>query len=107
MLILRLTQNEMIDIVAETHITRIGVDGSVDTVGKDGEIKTIKADKVVIAQGRDPLDDMVAKLIAEGVETHVIGDSHKVGRVGHAVHDAYHALRAMTAQRIKATELAC
>lgn len=107
MLIYRLMGNDRIEIVADTHITDIAADGSVAMTGKDGEVRTVKADKVVIAQGRDPLDDMVAALMAAGVETHVIGDSHKVGRVGHAVHDAYHALQAMTAQRIAPTELAC
>ena len=107
MLILRLMANKAIDIVADTSITRIGADGTVELRGKDGAIRTIKADKVVIAQGRDPLDDMVAKLMAAGIETHVIGDSHKVGRVGNAVHDAYQALRSMTAKRIQPTELAC
>ena len=106
MLISRLVANRAIEMVPETLITRIR-NGEVETQARDGTTRTIKADRVVIAQGRDPLDDMVAKVMAEGIECHVIGDSHKVGRVGNAVHDAYQALRAMTAQKIGATELAC
>ncbi len=106
MLVSRITRNKDIEILTETTITRI-TDGEVELKTKDGETRTLKTDRVVIAQGRDPENEMAAKLMAAGIETHIIGDSHKVGRIGNAVHDAYQALRAMTAQKIEATELAC
>lgn len=106
MLIGRLMKSTSIEIVAETLITRIG-DGEVDLRGKDGEMRTIRAHRVAIAQGREPSADMAAEFIRAGIHCHVIGDSRQVGRVGNAVHDAYHALRAMKAQALAAGDLAC
>ncbi|MFC3172673.1 FAD-dependent oxidoreductase [Novosphingobium bradum] len=107
MLLQRLAANPLITLVPDTTITQIAEDGTVTLVGKDGTSRTLAADRVIIAQGRDPADAMIGALMAAGIETQVVGDSHKVGRIGHAVHDAYHALRAMAAVRTRPTELAC
>lgn len=106
MLVSRLMQNKSITIIANTHITRIA-EGEIEVRGADATISPLKADRVVIAQGRDPRDDMVSSIMAAGIECHVIGDSHQIGRVGHAVHGAYRAMLAMTAQSQTAREIAC
>jgi len=106
MLVLRLMKSASIKIVAETAIVRIG-DGEIDVRNAGGEVRTLKADRIALAQGRDPQDDMIGEFVTAGIQCHVIGDSHQVGRIGHAVHAAYHAMQAMRAQSQLAEELAC
>jgi 2,4-dienoyl-CoA reductase-like NADH-dependent reductase (Old Yellow Enzyme family)/thioredoxin reductase len=102
----RLAENPMIELLCESHIVR--VDSGVVTVqDKDGEIRTIAADRVFMAQGRDPLDQLSTALIAAGVSCHVIGDSKKVGRIGDAVHSAYRAIKGMMAEQAKPVRMAC
>jgi 2,4-dienoyl-CoA reductase-like NADH-dependent reductase (Old Yellow Enzyme family)/thioredoxin reductase len=106
MLVSRLTRHKLITIMPTTHITRIAT-SEVEVRGIDADMHTIKADRVVIAQGRDSQNDMVSSIMAAGIDCYVIGDSHQIGRVGHAVHGAYRSMLAMAAKTRIAHELAC
>jgi len=106
MLIDRLVKSDQITIVANAHITRIDEQGA-DIAHQDGKTSRIAADKVVIAQGRDPHSVLVDEVLAAGIPCYVIGDSRKTGRIGNAVHDAYNALRSIAAERAPPRELAC
>jgi 2,4-dienoyl-CoA reductase-like NADH-dependent reductase (Old Yellow Enzyme family)/thioredoxin reductase len=106
LLVGRLMKSSAIEIVLNTEIVRIG-NGEIELRPQTGETRVLKADRIAIAQGRDPQDMMIDEFVAAGIQCHVIGDSHQVGRVGHAVHAAYHAMRAMRAQSQMVEELAC
>jgi thioredoxin reductase len=105
MLIERLTGNPRITILPSTQITRVGV-SSVEIRGADGATRELRADRVIVAQGRDPLVDMIAG-IDPAIRVFVIGDSRRTGRIGNAVHDAYAALQMIAASHSRAGELAC
>jgi len=106
MLIDRLLKNDQISIIANARITRIDESG-VDLLRQDGETLRIAAERVVIAQGRDPDSALVDEILAAGIPCYVIGDSRNTGRIGNAVHDAYNAIRSIAAERVPPRELAC
>lgn len=59
---------------------------------KTKENTSIEADKVVLALGSRPVNDLEALLKKEGFNTIVIGDSKKVGRIADATKSAYEAV---------------
>ena len=105
MLIERLNANERVTILPSTRIIRIA-EGFAELRGEDGQPRQCPADRVVIAQGRDPLADIVEGIDPK-IQCFVIGDSHRTGRIGNAVHDAYAALKLIAASQSEVGELAC
>lgn len=105
MLIERLTANPHITILPSTRITRVG-EAMVEICGADGATRELPADRLIVAQGRDPLADMIEG-IDPAIRVFVIGDSRRTGRIGNAVHDAYAALQMIAASHSRAGELAC
>jgi len=102
----RLLQNERITVRAHTQVLKVDPTGA-ELRSADGTEFRITADRIVIAQGRDPQSDLVGQLTAAGVRCFAIGDSRMTGRIGDAVHDAYRALRALAAEKIRPFDLAC
>ncbi|RVT89883.1 FAD-dependent oxidoreductase [Sphingomonas crocodyli] len=105
-LVARINANPAIEVVAESEIVRI-TDGEVTVRGKDGDTRVIEAARLLMAQGRDPLNKVADDLVAAGVRCYLVGDSRKVGRIGDAVHTAYQAMRALAADRVPLQPLAC
>ena len=90
----RLASNRRIEIIAHAAIDRIESDGvtlHVDSMPP----RFVPACAVVLAQGREPANDLVALLRREGIPCAAIGDAHAIGRIGDAVHGAHAAIRAL------------
>ena len=105
-LLQRLHANPAIAIVDSHFVTRVG-GGDVEVRSGADERRMVKADRLLLAQGRDPDDGVARALMAAGVACHVVGDSHRGGRIGDAVHASYRALRAIAAERNAERALAC
>jgi 2,4-dienoyl-CoA reductase (NADPH2) len=95
-LVRRLNENPAVEIIELTHVVRVG-EGRVEIAAADGEPRVIEADRLLLAQGRDPADGLAQALAAAGVACHVVGDNRKGGRIGDAVHASYQALKALAA----------
>jgi 2,4-dienoyl-CoA reductase (NADPH2) len=102
----RLTNNPAIEILDGCHVARAD-HGEVTVVLKDGQTRILQATHLLLAQGRDSQRVIAERMVAAGVLCHVIGDSREVGRIGDAVHAAYRAMRALTAQHAGLQRLAC
>ncbi|MBK8629605.1 MAG: FAD-dependent oxidoreductase [Sphingomonadales bacterium] len=78
---------------AETGLTLDSV-GAGEAVfkGADGAV-TVKADTLVIASGRQPLNDLAQALAASPVALHVVGDAREVRSYGNAIHEAAYLSR--------------
>ena len=90
----RLAANRRLEIIAHAAIDRVESDGvtlHVDTMPP----RFVPACAVVMAQGREPANDLVAVLCREGIPCAAIGDAHAIGRIGDAVHGAHAAIRAL------------
>ena len=107
MLLERLTKNDQITVVPNTHIVRINERGAELMSDETQQIRHVVVDRIVVAQGRDPDYALVEEVLAAGVPCYTIGDSRKTGRIGNAVHDAYRAIRSIAAERVVPRELAC
>jgi NADPH-dependent 2,4-dienoyl-CoA reductase/sulfur reductase-like enzyme len=105
-LVQRLTANPSIEILDNHLITRVG-EGEVEVMSATGEPRVLHADRLLLAQGRNPADTLARALSSAGVACHVVGDSHRGGRIGDAVHASYRALRALAAERNVERALAC
>lgn len=70
-----------------------------------GESRSLFASALVVAQGREPVDELVAGIREAGVPCEVIGDAHTVGRIGDAVHAGHAAVRRLAAHRVGMIEL--
>lgn len=105
-LVKRITSNPAIEILDGSHIIRVG-DGEVVVALKDGQTRIVQAARLLFAQGRDSKNELAERLVAAGVQCHVVGDSREVGRIGDAVHAAYRAMRALTAHYARLQRLAC
>jgi hypothetical protein len=98
----RLAENPLIEIVADTHITAVADDGV--RLSNDA---SLKADWLLIAQGRDSNRGMADELEAAGIACTLIGDALKGGRIGDAVHGAYRAVLALADPKAAPLPLAC
>ncbi len=105
-LVRRLRDDPRIEILAGASLLEITADGA-RVVLDDGQERRVAARQVLIAQGREPCDELADALIAEGIACHVVGDSRTVGRIGDAVRSSYLATRAIMAERIAVGALAC
>ena len=103
-LLRRLQANPLVTIVGETHVVAV-VDGKVMLEGAGAG--AIAADRLLLAQGRQSSHLLADALRDAGYPVSLIGDSRQVGRIGDAVHMAYRAVQALTAQYASAPALAC
>jgi 2,4-dienoyl-CoA reductase-like NADH-dependent reductase (Old Yellow Enzyme family)/thioredoxin reductase len=94
-LLARLRTSSNITIEAECRLIEIGKDTAI-IQSADGSKRTIEARHVLLAQGRDPSNQLADALCARNIECHVVGDSVRPGRIGDAVHSAYEAVAALS-----------
>lgn len=82
-------------LTAETgaKLTEIRKDSVV--VEKDGELKTIQCDDVVFAVGFRSAHSLAEEIEEAGFKVVEIGDYVKPGKIIHAIHQGYHALRVL------------
>lgn len=82
-------------LTAETgaKLTEIRKDSVV--VEKDGELKTIQCDDVVFAVGFRSVHSLAEEIEEAGFKVVEIGDYVKPGKIIHAIHQGYHALRVL------------
>ena len=90
----RLASNRRIEIIAHATIEGVEPDGVTLHVGTLPP-RFVPAGAVIMAQGREPANDLVALLRREGIPCAAIGDAHAIGRIGDAVHGAHAAIRAL------------
>jgi 2,4-dienoyl-CoA reductase (NADPH2) len=88
----RLAANPLIEVVASATIVALRDDGVALQLAS-GERRDLAAGSLVVAQGRDPADELLAELREAGVPCELIGDAHSVGRIGDAVHAGHAAVR--------------
>ncbi|MGI9361318.1 MAG: FAD-dependent oxidoreductase [Parasphingorhabdus sp.] len=93
----RLAENPLVTIVDCSHVAHVG-EGEVTLRGEDGLERIMPMDRLFMAQGRKPDDELAKNLMARGVVCTVIGDSARQGRIGDAVHMAYCAVQALAGE---------
>ena len=108
-LLQRLHANPLVTIIDNTHVIAARDEGVViETKSSDGQSeRVIPADRLLLAQGRQPSNSLFHELERAGLAVAMIGDSKKVGRIGDAVHMAYRAVLALKAQYAPPTPVAC
>lgn len=92
----RLAGNPLIEVIPHGTITQLRDEGLVVQLAS-GESRVVAAASLVVAQGREPADELVDGLRVTGVACEVIGDAHAVGRIGDAVHAGHAAVRKLAA----------
>lgn len=99
-LLRRLRANPLVTIMDNSHVRSVSDDGVlIETNGSDGsETLLVIADRLLLAQGRQPSNALFDELERAGVTVSLAGDSKQVGRIGDAVHMAYRAVLALKAQ---------
>lgn len=93
----RLHANPLIEVIPYATIALLQDHGMVLQLAS-GESRFLFASALVVAQGREPSDELVAALGEVGVPYEVIGDAHAMGRIGDAVHAGHAAVRKLTAE---------
>jgi histidinol phosphatase-like PHP family hydrolase len=88
--------NPLIEVVAGATIVALREDGVALQLAS-GERRDLTAGSLVVAQGREPADELLAQLREAGVPCELIGDAHSVGRIGDAVHAGHAAVQKLTA----------
>lgn len=108
-LLRRLHANPLVTIVDNSHVRSVNDEGVlVETNGSDGsETQLISADRLLLAQGRQPSNVLVDQLEEAGIAVSIAGDSKQVGRIGDAVHMAYRSVLALKAQFAPVQPAAC
>lgn len=104
-LLRRLHDNPLITILDNSHVRSVA-NGTV-AIETGGTITDHLADRLLLAQGRRPADQLAEALRDGGVTVSVVGDSRQVGRIGDAVHMAYRAVQGLSAQYASMSKLAC
>lgn len=88
----RLGANPLIEVIAHATISDLQTDGlQIQLV--DGRGIMIHGSALIVAQGRDPAEELAEALVMAGVPCEVIGDAEAVGRIGDAVHAGHTAVR--------------
>ena len=64
---------------------------------REGQGETIEVLRLLIAQGRRPDPQLATELAAAGIAHITIGDARQGGRIGDAVHNAWHTVVALCA----------
>lgn len=88
----RLLRNDRIELIERASIERIEAD-TLELAFRDGPSRRIRADALVMAQGRAPAAELLPALAEAGVRCMAIGDAESIGRIGDAVHAADRAVR--------------
>jgi thioredoxin reductase len=105
-LLTRLASNAHVRIVDNTEILKL--DGSCVTLRNgEGLLSDVECSRLLIAQGRRPDATLAELLTAARIPFVAIGDAHRGGRIGDAVHSGYAAVKALRAQAVTAEQLAC
>ncbi len=68
-------------------------DGEASFTLADGAVETVKADTVIICQGRAPANDLAAALTGKGLVVQTIGDARAPRSYGNAIHEAAYLAR--------------
>ncbi|EQA98434.1 2,4-dienoyl-CoA reductase-like NADH-dependent reductase (Old Yellow Enzyme family)/thioredoxin reductase [Sphingobium wenxiniae] len=99
-LLRRLHANPLVTILDNSHVRSVSDEGVlIEINGSDGsETQLLAADRLLLAQGRQPSNALVDELEKAGIAVSMAGDSKKVGRIGDAVHMAYRSVLALKAQ---------
>ena len=95
-LLKRLTENPAIRILDNSTIESIDDEGQV-VLTREGQGETIEVLRLLIAQGRRPDPQLATELAAAGIAHITIGDARQGGRIGDAVHNAWHTVVALCA----------
>ncbi|MDB6052150.1 MAG: fadH [Pseudomonas sp.] len=103
----RLFSNTSIRILDNSSIVRIHEDGRVELQHTAGERTELQTLGVLIAQGRSPDETLLNQLLEAHLPVTTIGDARRGGRIGDAVHDAYHAVLGLCATETPLQPLAC
>ena len=96
-LLSRLAANPLITVADNSHIVAVE-DGAVRVQTNDGVESRLPMDRLFMAQGRRPANELEAALTERGVFNTLIGDSAQPGRIGDAVHAAYRAVQGLAAE---------
>lgn len=104
-LLRRLHENPLITILDNSHVRSV-TDGKV-TIETGDTATELSADRLLLAQGRRPADQLAEALRDAGITVSLVGDSRQVGRIGDAVHMAYRAVQGLSAQYADVSKLAC
>lgn len=96
-LLRRLAANKRIRIIDLARIIRITPE-RLFLWRQNGDQQVIEVRQLLMAQGFVPGSELAAACEREGLPYVVIGDANTVGRIGDAVHGAYHAVAAAITQ---------
>lgn len=98
-LLRRIHANPLISVIDNCHVRAFSPDGVIlERKGADDAANgPIKADKLILAQGRRPAQALHAELLAAGFAVSLVGDCSQVGRIGDAVQMAYQAVLGLRA----------
>jgi 2,4-dienoyl-CoA reductase-like NADH-dependent reductase (Old Yellow Enzyme family)/thioredoxin reductase len=81
-------------IAVEAGLSLDWIEGqSAGFVKSDGGLEIVRADTLIICQGRKPLNDLAAQLSGKQVTVHVIGDARQPRSYGNAIHEAAYLVR--------------
>ncbi len=104
-LLRRLHENPLITILDNSHVRSVA-NGKV-RIDTGDTVTELNADRLLLAQGRRPADQLAEALGNAGITVSLVGDSRQVGRIGDAVHMAYRAVQGLSAQYAPVSKLAC
>lgn len=84
----------MSGITVETGYALASVgDGEATFTKADGASETVKADTLVVSQGRKPADGLVKALTGQDFTLHVVGDARRPRSYANAIHEAAYLVR--------------
>ncbi|MDE1145136.1 MAG: FAD-dependent oxidoreductase [Azospirillaceae bacterium] len=92
----RLAANPLVAILDNSHVRAVG-NGRVVIEGAGPQVHDVAADRLILAQGRQPASSLADDLRAQGLACGLVGDSRRMGRIGDAVHMAYATVRELAA----------
>ncbi len=90
----RRIQSSNANVLLDSRVVSIGKNSVTYTSG--GEEKTVNADTIVAALGLGARSKVASEFEALGVESYVIGDAVKGGKLFNCTHDAWYAVRCIS-----------
>lgn len=106
-LLQRLHNNPLIRIIDNTQIESIDEQGVVQLCDKQQQRSTLKASRLLIAQGRRGDPELGQQLLAANIPYACIGDARQGGRIGDAVNDAYRIVQSLCLTANEEQRLSC
>ncbi|MFT8348976.1 FAD-dependent oxidoreductase [Clostridium saccharoperbutylacetonicum] len=88
-----LVNESCLKIISSAKLTEILDDGVV--VEKDGKMEKVECDTVVFAVGFRSNQELYDQIQEAGFDAVVIGDNVRPGKIIHAIHQGYHAIRVL------------